>query len=54
MRKFKVTLIREDPSLEPYVFIVEAEDEAAAVLLVCNEHADLPDVEAIQCEEIFY
>lgn len=53
MRKFKVTLIREDTSLPPYIFITEAADEAEAVMKVCNEHADLEDVAAVAVEEIF-
>jgi hypothetical protein len=48
--KFLVKLFREDTSLDPYEFIVEADTEEDAVMKVCEEHSELEDVDSIECD----
>lgn len=48
--KYLVKLFREDTSLEPYEFFVEADSEEDAIMKVCDEHSDLEDVDSITCD----
>lgn len=52
MYKYKITLVRDDNTLEPYIFYTYADSDAEAVLLVCAEHSELNDVDSVICEEV--